>query len=87
MSGQSPLKAKPLRLPGESVDEEIVHLRENALMDYLFVGACVFLLALNEWFGYFMHTGRHPWAFTLLLTATLAYVVPKILKLRQKLGN
>jgi hypothetical protein len=23
MSGQSPLKAKPLRLPGESVDKEI----------------------------------------------------------------
>jgi hypothetical protein len=46
MSGQSPLKAKPLRLPGESV--EIVRLRENALMDHLFVAACVFLLAFME---------------------------------------
>ena len=36
MSGRSPLKLKPLRLPGESVDDEIVHLRENALLDYLF---------------------------------------------------
>jgi hypothetical protein len=35
MSGQSPLKIKPLRLPGESVDDEIVHLRENGLIDGL----------------------------------------------------
>ena len=44
----------------------------------------MFLLAFNEWFGYLTHSGRHPWAFTLLLVATLAYVVPKIWKLKQK---
>jgi hypothetical protein len=60
MSGQSPLKAKPLRLPGESVDDEIVRLRESALMDHLFVAACVFLLAFIEWFGYLTNSGRHP---------------------------
>jgi hypothetical protein len=85
MSGQSPLKIKPLRLPGESVDDEIVHLRENALMDHLFAAGCVLLLASMEWFGYLMHTGRHPWAFTVLAVATIGYVAPRILNLKKKL--
>jgi hypothetical protein len=85
MSGQSPLKAKPLRLPGESVDKEIVRLRENALMDHLFFAGCVLLLAFMEWFGYLTHSGRHPWAFTILAAVTLAYVAPRIWRLRKKI--
>jgi hypothetical protein len=87
MSGQSPLKAKPLRLPGQSVDDEIVHLRENALMDYFFFAGGVLLLTMMEWFGYFTHSGRHPWAFTLLAVATLAYVAPRIVKLKRKVKD
>jgi hypothetical protein len=84
MSGQSPLKAKPLRLPGESVDDEIVYLRETALMDHLFVAGCVLVLAFMEWFGYLTHSGRHPWAFTILAVVTIAYVAPRIWKLKKK---
>ena len=85
MSGQSPLKIKPLRLPGGSVDDEIVHLRENALMDHLLAAGCVVFLASMEWFGYLMHTGRHPWAFSLLAAITIGYVAPRIWKLRKKI--
>jgi hypothetical protein len=85
MSGQSPLKAKPLRLPGESVDDEIVHLRESALMDHLFVAACVLLLTFMEWFGYLTNSGRHPLAFTLLAVVTVGYVGPRIWKLKKKI--
>jgi hypothetical protein len=85
MSGQSPLKIKPLRLPGESVDDEIVHLRENALMDHLFAGGCALLLAFMEWFGYLTHSGRHPWAFTLLAAGTIGYVAPRSWRLKEKI--
>jgi hypothetical protein len=85
MSGQSPLKTKPLRLPGQTADDDIVRLREGALMDHLFAAGCVFLLASMEWFGYLMHTGRHPWAFTLLAVITVGYVAPRIWKLRKKI--
>jgi hypothetical protein len=83
MSSQSPLKLKPLRLPGESVDDEIVRLREGALMDHLFATGCVFLLAAMEWFGYLTNSGRHPWAFTVLAVATVGYVAPRIWGLRK----
>ena len=85
MSGQSPLKAKPLRLPGESVGDEIVHLRENALMDHVFAAGCVLLLAFMEWFGYLTNSGRHPWAFTVLAVVTVAYVAPRIWRLKKKI--
>jgi nuclease-like protein len=85
MSSQSPLKIKPLRLPGQGVDDEIVHLRENALTDHLFATGCVLLLAFMEWFGYLTHSGRHPWAFTVLAVVTLAYVAPRIWRLKKKL--
>jgi hypothetical protein len=85
MSSQSPLKIKPLRLPGQGVDDEIVHLRENALMDHLFAAGCVLLLASMEWFGYLTHSGRHPFAFTVLAVATLGYVAPRIWNLKKKI--
>jgi hypothetical protein len=83
MSSQSPLKLKPLRLPGESVDDEIVRLREGALMDHLFAAACVVLLAAMEWFGYLTNSGRHPWAFTALAVVTVGYVAQRIWGLRK----
>jgi hypothetical protein len=85
MSSQSPLKIKPLRLPGQGVHDDIVHLRENALMDHLFAAGCVLLLAFMEWFGYLTHSGRHPWAFTVLALVTLGYVAPRIWRLKKKL--
>jgi hypothetical protein len=87
MSGKSPLKLKPLRLPGQTVDDDIVSLREGALMDHLFAAGCVLFLASTEWFGYLMHTGRHPWAFTLLAAVTIGYVAPRIWKLRKKINE
>jgi Nuclease-related domain len=83
MSGQSPLKTKPLRLPGESVDDEIDRLRDGALIDHLFAAGCVLLLAFMEWFGYLTHSARHPYAFTLLALVTVAYVAPRIWKVRK----
>jgi hypothetical protein len=85
MSGQSPLKIKPLRLPGQGVDDEIIRLREGALMDHLFVAGCVCVLASMEWFGYLTHSARHPWVFTVLAVATVGYVAPRIWKLRKKI--
>jgi Nuclease-related domain len=87
MSGKSPLKIKPLRLPGESVDDEIVHLRENALTDYLFVAGGVFLLMVMEWFGYLTHSERHPWALSILAVATFAYVGPRLWRLKKRVKD
>lgn len=60
MASQSPLKAKPLRNPGDSVDQEIDRHIENRFTDILFAAACFCLLALYEWIGYLAHIPRQP---------------------------
>jgi hypothetical protein len=65
MAGKSPLKAKPLRNPGDS------HINDHFL-DVLFAaGLC--LLALFEWVGYLARTPRQPVALT--CAAIVAVVV------------
>lgn len=60
----SPLKSKPLRLPGQSLDEQIDYVINDRAAEYLFGAGCLCLLAATEWFGYLMHRPRMPLLFT-----------------------
>jgi hypothetical protein len=56
MSGQSPLKAKPLRLPGESVDKEIDRWINDATLGPFFGAGSFCIVAFFEWYGYLTHS-------------------------------
>lgn len=71
MSGQSPLRAKPLRLPGESVDKEIDRWINDATLGPLFGAGCFVLVAALEWYGYLTHSPRHPFLFTVVAAVAL----------------
>lgn len=60
MASQSPLKAKPLRNPGDSIDEEIRNLTEDKLLEALFFAGAFSLIAVMEWFGYLTNAPRRP---------------------------
>jgi len=60
MSGQSPLKAKPLRLPGESVDKEIDRWINDATLGPFFGAGSFCIVAFFEWYGYLTHAPRLP---------------------------
>jgi Nuclease-related domain len=60
MTGKSPLKAKPLRNPGDSVDEEIDRQFNGRFLDVLLFASGFCLLALFEWVGYLAHIPRQP---------------------------
>ena len=73
MSRTSPLKQKPLRTPGQSLDDELTRLRDDTGYDYLaFTGSLAFL-AFMEWYGYFFRIPRAPWLFTALAVITLSW--------------
>lgn len=88
--GVSPLKAKPLRSPGDSVNEVI----SDELFDHFFphltlvlVGAAVIL---TEWIRWGLNTPINPWIVTLFGLSLIAYCViriwqrlPKLRALRQ----
>jgi hypothetical protein len=73
MSGQSPLKAKPLGLPGESVDKEIDRWINDATLGPLFGAGSFCIVAFLEWYGYLTHAPRQPLVFTVVAVAALFY--------------
>jgi Nuclease-related domain len=73
MSGQSPLKAKPLRLPGESVDNEIDRWINDATIGPFFGAGSFCIVAFFEWYGYLTHAPRQPIVFTVVAVAALLY--------------
>jgi hypothetical protein len=73
MSSQSPLKAKPLRLPGESVDKEIDRWVNDASIGPFFGAGSFCILAIFEWYGFLAHAPRQPLVFTGIAVAALLY--------------
>ncbi len=75
MSSQSPLKAKPLRNPGDSTDEEIRRWTEDRLMDPFFFAGGFCLIAIMEWFGYLTHSPRRPKLFSCVTLVAIVFAV------------
>ena len=73
MSSQSPLKAKPLRLPGESVDKEIDKWVTDKALGAFFVAASVCATAYFEWYGFLTHSPRRPILFTVLAAVAVIF--------------
>jgi hypothetical protein len=73
MSSQSPLKEKPLRLPGESLDKEIDKLVNDKALGVLFAAGCFCFVAYFEWYGYLTHAPRRPVLFTVVAAAAVIF--------------
>jgi hypothetical protein len=92
MARQSPLKAKPLRNPGDSVDEEIDRQVEGRFTDVLIFAGGFCLLAMFEWIGYLGHIARQPIAMSCaaaiaVTVATWRFVVTRRRVRQLKLGR
>jgi hypothetical protein len=84
MSSQSPLKAKPLRLPGESVDKEIDRSVSDAMLGPFFGAGCFCMVAFYEWYGYLSHSPRRPYLFAAVAAVALAYAGWRFFVIRKK---
>jgi hypothetical protein len=87
MSSKSPLKAKPLRLPGESVDKEIDHWTNDALLGPFFGAGCFCIVAFYEWYGFLTHSPRRPILFTAVAAIALAYACWRFFVIRKKVRH
>jgi Nuclease-related domain len=86
MSGQSPLKAKPLRLPGESVDKEIDRWINDATLGPFFGAGSFCIVALFEWYGYLTNS-HQPILFTVLAAVALLYAGWRFFVIRRKVRH
>jgi Nuclease-related domain len=84
MPGQSPLKAKPLRVPGQSVDEEIDRSINDTVNSYFLAAALLCVLSAMEWVGYLTHSPRHPVLFSVMAVIGTAAAAWRSMDMRRR---
>jgi len=82
---KSPLKDKPLRYVGQSVDEKIDQLINDGELPYFLISVLAFYLAGYEWWRYFNNPPPSPKIVTLLAILIIAFSIYKIRKIRTKI--
>jgi Nuclease-related domain len=71
----SPLKAKPLRQPGQSVQEELDKILDDKLLPYV-IGSCFFVtIALQQWLAYLNPTPPRPILYTVFAISAICLTV------------
>jgi hypothetical protein len=84
-SSRSPLKDNPLRVPGQSLDEERQRLFEREVESWALVGVMLAVMAVLEWWRHFVPRPPSPWLFTLVAAVPLAVAGWRMAKLRPRM--
>lgn len=92
MASKSPLKGRPLRNPGQGLDEELQRLWDDRASTYFWFAAVFVLLAGMEWLAYLREAPRQPVTFTVVAIAISLYSGLRLMQLsrlskRLKLGR
>ncbi|MCZ6802438.1 MAG: nuclease-related domain-containing protein [Proteobacteria bacterium] len=83
----SPLKAKPLRQPGQSIEEQMDNLLNGEVMPYILLPVMAIAFAAFEWYRHVFDPRLHPILFSILAIISVLVCIPKIIKLKKKLKN
>jgi hypothetical protein len=75
MSSISPLKAKPLRNPGQSLDEELHGIIEEQLLSVYWIAAMFVVVAGIEWLAVWLRWPRLPIPWTCVAVGAVSYFV------------
>jgi hypothetical protein len=75
---KSPLKQRPLRLPGQSIQDEIDRLLYERILSYGFVNFMLVLVAFVQWVLEWSTTRVNPWCFTILAAVAIPFSAYKI---------
>ncbi len=84
---RSPLTAKPLRIPGQSLTEEIFDVSYDGVFAPLLLVLIMFVMAALEWWQYYMSMKPSPWIYTAAATLAAIYAGVRIALTRRKLRD
>jgi hypothetical protein len=87
MPWKSPLKQKPLRHAGQSLDEKLDRLWNDRGINYYLVAAGFSLIALMEWVGYLRNAPRYPRMYTALAVVAIGVAAIQFMRLRREAHN
>ncbi len=82
MANQSPLKDKPLRNPGESLDIEIDKLVSETATGYVVVSVMLCFFAGMEWLAVALHSPRQPILFSVMAMIAVGVSVWQLPRIR-----
>jgi hypothetical protein len=80
---KSPIKAPPLRLAGQSIDEEIHRIQSEDIAAYVMLAVLVCAMAVFEWYKYLRDLPPKPIPITIGATAVIVYSFIKIIRYRK----
>lgn len=80
----SPLKAKPLRNPGQSLDEQIQELLDDKLIPTFWTAALLVMVAFLEWFATWRNLPRLPVLWTVAAVCGVLYCFWSFQKIRKR---
>ena len=81
---RSPLKSKPLRLPGQSVQDEIDNIVWDETSPYILIALAMVIVASFEWVAVIRHLPRQPWAYSGIAVLAIALTTAKIWRVRAR---
>src|SRR5690606_25650338 len=87
VAGSSPLRTKPLRNPGQSLDEEISKLWDDRALNYVWYATGFLVLAVTEWIGLLFETPRRPILFTAVAVSTMAIAGVRLARFRRRVRD
>jgi Nuclease-related domain len=82
---RSPLKERPLRLPGQSVEEEIEDLLTDELLYFVMFATVFVILTLYDWYFAILNLPRNPLATTAITGVVIAYCAFRIYRVFKKI--
>ena len=82
---KSPLKSRPLRNPGQSVDEHIHDFITEDIVPYLAMAVAFILLAIMEWYRWAIDSPPTPKLFSIIAVFALLYTARKFVIAKKKI--
>ena len=83
---RSPLKEKPLRNPGQSLDEQINRIEQDQVGYYIVLAILVMILPIWAWLDYLLKNPSPPIGVTIMSAVLLIYFVYRIRNARAKIA-
>ncbi|RJP78968.1 MAG: NERD domain-containing protein, partial [Desulfobacteraceae bacterium] len=87
MNKKSPLKDKPLRYVGQSLDERIHKLLNEDAAPYMIAGLIMVVIAGNEWLRYYLNSPPSPIPMTIIALIFVIYAAYKFYKVKKEVRS
>jgi hypothetical protein len=83
-SKKSPLKAKPLRNPGQSLDEQLIDIVYDKMLSWFVVLTLMLVMTGSEWQRWYFDKPLNPWGMTYTATPIVLFCLYRIYVLFHK---